>query len=601
MPDMSSSRKIHIGGASGYWGESDMAVPQFLDALDKGENLDYIVFDYLAEITMSILARQKNADPSKGYAADFIHSVLTPHLPRIAKHGVKLIANAGGVNPQACGELARAAVKAAGLDLKVAVISGDDLSGRLPNYADTSEMFSGERFPPLETIASANAYLGAFPIARALAVGADIIITGRVVDSAVTLGACIHEFGWDANELDKLASGSLAGHIIECGPQVTGGNFTDWEVVADSIADIGYPIAAISDAGSFEVSKPTDTGGLVSVGTVAEQMLYEIGDPQAYYLPDVICDFSDVTLEQVGPNKVAVSPAKGRGVPDTYKACATYNDGWKIVSLWLFVGDGAHGKGEAYGQASLKRAREKLRAKNLPDFTEASVEFFGNDSHYGEFSEARSSREVVMKLSAKHADKAACALLYREATGLALATPTGLAPLSAARPKPSPVVRLFSFKAPKEGIQISIDVDGQTEIMRDTVSGTSPQKPTPISLPEMPATEEMASVPLSTLAYGRSGDKGNKANIGIMPRRENYAPYIWAALSEDEIKMRFAHFNSGKVERFFLPGTRSMNILLHESLGGGGMASMRFDPQGKSYAQILLQTPIPIPARLLES
>ena len=577
-----------------------MAVPQFLDAIEAGEKLDYIVFDYLAEITMSILARQRGRDKNLGYASDFVHAALKPHLSRIAKHGLKIISNAGGVNPIACGAAVRESVKAAGLNLKVAVISGDDILEDVKSYTDTQEMFSGENFPPIDKIASANVYLGAFPIAKALDAGADIIITGRVVDSAVTLGACIHEFGWEAEDFDLLASGSLAGHIIECGPQVTGGNFTDWEDAAGSIADIGYPIASIKPDGSFEISKPKNTGGLVSVGTVAEQMLYEIGDPQAYYLPDVICDFSNVKITQAATNVVSVSSAQGHGAPENYKACATYHDGWKIVSLWMFVGEKARAKGAAYGEAALTRARKKLDIKNLPDFTEASVTFFGDDSHYGDFKGENNSREVVMKLAAKHKDKAPCALLYKEATGLALATPAGLASLSATRPKPTPVVRLFSFTVPKSSVTIRIDMDGAVSCFSDKSlrnQGTIPKKATP-AVPDM--MRDMIELPLSELAFARSGDKGNKANIGIMPRRKDYASYIWAALTPVVIATRFSHFNTGAIERFYLPGTASMNILLHEALGGGGMASMRFDPQGKSYGQILLQTPISIPRALME-
>ena len=577
-----------------------MAVPQFLDAIENGEALDYIVFDYLAEITMSILARQRSLDPALGYASDFVHSVLKPHLARIASSKVKIISNAGGVNPEACAAAVRALVQAAGLDLKVAVISGDDILARAESYSDAREMFSGASFPPLDKVASANVYLGAFPIAKALSAGADIIITGRVVDSAVTLGACIHEFGWDAGDYDLLASGSLAGHIIECGPQVTGGNFTDWEDTAHTIADIGYPIAEISEDGHFDVSKPNGTGGQVSVGTVAEQMLYEIGDPAAYYLPDVICDFTEVTLTSLGQDVVRVSPAKGRGAPGSYKACLTYNDGWKIVSLWMFVGDGARAKGQAYGEASLARARRKLRAKNLPDYTEASAAFFGDDSHYGDFAKRLQSREVVMKLAAKHEDKQACALLFKEATGLALATPAGLAPLSAARPKPTPVIRLFSFTVAKSDITITLDIDGKAETLRPSPPAPSAHDVIAASPDAADMSGETIDVPLSRLAFARSGDKGNKANIGIMPRRRAYAPYIWAALTDAVITARFAHFNKGRAERFYLPGTASMNIVLHETLGGGGMASLRFDPQGKSYGQILLQTPISIPAKHLE-
>jgi len=577
-----------------------MAVPQFLKAAEQGEKLDYIVFDYLAEITMSILARQRSLDPARGYASDFVNDVIAPHLSRIAASGIKIISNAGGVNPSACGAAVRELVKAAGLKLKVAIISGDDILQDIDSYAGAQDMFSQAPFPSMDKIASANVYLGAFPIAKALGAGADIIITGRTVDSAVTLGACIHEFGWNETDYDLLASGSLAGHIIECGPQVTGGNFTDWQEAAGSIADIGYPIATVSNDGSFDVSKPHGTGGLVTVATVAEQMLYEIGDPQAYYLPDVLCDFSQVTLSQKSTDCVSVSPAQGRGAPENYKACLTYHEGWKIVSLWMFVGEEARRKGQAYGEAALTRARRKLRAKNLPDFTESSVTFFGDDSHYGDFSAPSSAREIVMKLAAKHESKAACALLFKEATGLALATPAGLAPLSAARPKPSPVIRLFSFKAAKSNIAITIDTHGAVETLRAHASVAPAPRPHPAPPPQPDMTGDIIDVPLVKLAYARSGDKGNKANIGIFPRRREFAPYIWAALTEDEISARFAHFNTGKTARYYLPGTASMNIVLDQALGGGGMTSMRFDPQGKTYGQIILQTPIPIPATLLE-
>ncbi len=253
---------IRIGGATGYWGDSDMALPQFL----KAGGLDYIVFDYLAEITMSIMARQRAKDPALGYAADFVSAVLKPNLKEIALQRVKILSNAGGVNPVACGEAVRALVRRPGLDLKVAVVTGDDLMDRLSELSHMTEMFSGEPLPPPEKIASMNAYLGSFPIAEALNRGADIVITGRSVDSAVTLGACIHAFDWRRSDFDRLAAGSLCGHILECGAQATGGNHTDWESVADRLFEIGYPIAEVSPDGSFSITKAPETGGAVTPG-----------------------------------------------------------------------------------------------------------------------------------------------------------------------------------------------------------------------------------------------------------------------------------------------------------------------------------------------
>ena len=605
---MSNDKIIRIGGASGFWGESDMAVPQFLKAGQNGQPLDYIVFDYLAEITMSIMARARAKDPNLGYATDFVSAVIKPHIGEIAKQGVKLISNAGGTNPKACGEAVRTIIAEAGLELQVAVVTGDDLSDRADDFAQAKEMFSGDAFPEADSIASINAYLGAFPIAKALDEGADIIITGRCVDSAVTLGACIHEFGWSRDDLDQLAGASLAGHILECGPQATGGNFTDWETVADSMDEAGYPVAEIATDGSFVTTKPGGTGGIVNIGTVGEQMLYEIGDPQAYMLPDVICDFSGVSLEQASDNRVAVSGAKGYAAPDTYKTSATYSDGWKMVAPFFFIGEDASRKAKNFAENALKRTRKKLRASNAGDFNEVLIETVGDDSHYGEFAETSSSREVFLKIGVKHRDPKAGMLLLKEATGMGLATPPGLALYSGGRPKPSPVVRLFSLTVPKSEVQIAIDFDDRTFDM-PAETGTA-FDPSTINRPETPARpstdEPFAELPLIKLAWGRSGDKGNKANIGILPRNPTYAEWLWAALDTNTICRRFAHFlekpdDADSVERFFLPGTGAINFLLHDVLGGGGVASLRNDPQGKSYAQILLSTPIPVPQSLAEA
>jgi hypothetical protein len=593
-----SGKTIRIGGASGYWGESDMATPQLL----KGGQLDYLVFDYLAEITMSIMARARAADPEKGYALDFVSVVLKQNLPEIAKQGVKVLSNAGGVNPEACGEAIRALVRDLGLDLKVAVITGDDVRERLiaGEFGQVKEMYAGTPLPPGDKIMSANAYLGGFPIAQALDMGADIVITGRCVDSAVTLGACIHEFGWRPDNLDELAGGSLAGHVIECGPQATGGNFTDWREVAETLADIGYPVAEIAADGSFTCSKPDGTGGVVNVGTVSEQIVYEIGDPQAYMLPDVICDFSGVSVVQEGKDLVRVSGAKGHPAPDSYKASVTYQDGFRGVLMMTFTGLEAADKARAFADAALARARRKLHAMNAPDFEEVSVEVLGTESQYGEFAHGpEHAREVVAKFAVKHVDQKAVGLLFKEAMGLGLATPAGLSGFGGGRPKPSPVVRLFSCTIPKDELAVSIDLDGETATA--SIPPGLPFDADQLARPAEPAQApdgETVDVPLVKLAWGRSGDKGDKSNIGIIARKPEYYPFIAAALSKDTVAKRFGHFLKGDVERYAMPGMNGLNFLLHEALGGGGIASLRNDPQGKAYAQILLDQPVPVPAEL---
>lgn len=590
-------KTIKIGGASGYWGESAMATPQLL----KAGGLDYIVFDYLAEITMSIMARAKSKDPTAGYATDFITAVLSPHIEEIAHQGVKIISNAGGVNPAACAAALRTLIKDKNLDLNVAVITGDDLLDRKDAIAARApqEMFTGATFPDAEKIASINAYIGAVPIAKALSAGADIVITGRCVDSAVTLGACIHAFGWATDDWDKLASGSLAGHILECGPQATGGNFTDWEDAGD-IAEIGYPIAEISENGSFSLTKPDNTGGVVNVGTVSEQLLYEIGDPQTYTLPDVICDFSDVKITQEAPNRVRISTAKGRPAPETYKTCLTYQDGFRVGLLLSFTGIDAEAKAKRFTDAAFARTRKTFRKFNAGDFTETSVEVLGANSQFGE-AHPTDAIEVVVKVAAKHANAMGAGLLLKELSGLGLATPPGLSIFSGGRPKPSPVVRLFSYLTLKDDVEITIDINGETQKFKNApgapIDESAVKRPAP---PAMLSDEALTPVPLINLAWGRSGDKGDKANIGVISRDAKYLPYIWAALTEDIVAERFAHFIEGdpkadKVQRFYVPGPNAINFLIDAVLGGGGVASLRNDPQGKAYAQILLTHPIPIP------
>ncbi|MEP6347188.1 MAG: acyclic terpene utilization AtuA family protein, partial [Parasphingorhabdus sp.] len=424
--------------------------------------------------------------------------------------------------------------------------------------------------------------------------------------SAVTLGACIHEFGWSASDYDLLASGSLAGHLLECGPQATGGNYTDWEDAGD-ISNIGYPIGTVSADGSFTVSKPEGTGGCVTVGTVSEQMLYEIGDPQAYMLPDVICDFSDVTIAQTGEDLVQVSPAKGYAAPDHYKTCLTYGEGFRGGTYVSFYGFDAARKAQKFCDNVFVRANRILRGHNLGDYSETSVELIGAESQFGDFSANSAPREVVAKIAAKHSEATAIGILLRELSGLGLATPAGLSGFSGARAKPSPVVRLFSYLTPKNALSIEIDIDGGIIAFQDA-DGLA-FDPAVIERPRLPSapggTDADLMVPLIQLAWARSGDKGNKANVGVIARDPAYLPYIWAALTRNSVAERFGHFIDGgadpaKVEKYSLPGSHAINFLIDAVLGGGGVASIRNDAQGKGYGQILLAHPVMIPTALAE-
>jgi hypothetical protein len=599
-----SEKIIRIAGASGFWGDAVRATPQLL----KDENVDFIVYDYLAEITMSIMARARAKDPDAGYALDFVSAAMKPNLKEIARQGVRVVSNAGGVNPQACANALRVVIADLGLSLKVACILGDDMIGQRDKVAahGYKEMFSGDDFPEVEKVASINAYLGAFPVARALKEGADIVVTGRCVDSAVTLGACIDAFGWSRDDLDQLAMGSLAGHILECGPQATGGNFTDWEL-SNNLENIGYPIAAIKADGSFVCSKPEGTGGLISVGTIAEQMVYEIGDPQAYILPDVVCDFSNVTLTEVGENLVEVTGATGLPAPDTYKVCSTYADQFRGGTTMTFYGFDADKKAKKLAAAIFAASRRTLKMFGLEDYSETSVELIGAESQYGANTAVANCRELSMKIAVKHADPVGISVLLKECVGLGLATPPGLSGFAGARPKPSPVVRLFSFALPKGNMPIQIEFDGTyidcpdtlgTALNRDQIIRPQP----PAKIPDTDRVE----VPLIKLALARSGDKGNKANVGIIARDPEYLPYIYAALTEQVVAERFAHFlpegaaqqSACYVERYLMPGSNAINFLIHDVLGGGGMASIRNDAQGKGFGQLMLDAPIRVSAAI---
>ncbi|MBP2669424.1 MAG: hypothetical protein H6Q80_1626 [Deltaproteobacteria bacterium] len=325
-------KSIRIGTGQGYWGDR-LDAP--LALVDRGR-VQYICFDYLAELTMSILQKQKERDPSKGYAHDFV-TLCRQILPRVRKQGIRLIASAGGVNPRGCAEAIAQVARGHGLTVKIATVEGDNILDRLDSLAAQGyalkNMDDGSGIGAIrDRITSANVYLGVAPVIEALRGGADIVITGRNTDTSLFLAPMIHEFGWRMDELDKLACGICIGHVIECGAQVTGGNYTGgWDRVPD-LARVGWPIAEVSEDGSAVITKPDGTGGLVEAGTVKEELLYEIGDPGNYITPDVVADFRPVRIEDAGPDRVKLWGAKGRPAPDTLKVSISYRNGYRAFA-----------------------------------------------------------------------------------------------------------------------------------------------------------------------------------------------------------------------------------------------------------------------------
>ncbi|WP_202745585.1 acyclic terpene utilization AtuA family protein [Acinetobacter pittii] len=589
---------IKIGCASGFWGDTNTAAFQLVHLTD----INYLVFDYLSEITMSIMAKAKIVEPKHGYALDFVSRVMAPLLKKIAEKKIKVISNAGGVNPLACRDALQKIIKEYGLDLKVAVVLGDDLLAQHEQLKQQNiqEMFGGEALP--EQVASSNAYLGAVPIRNALDLGADIVITGRVVDSAVVLAPLLHEYQWSLDDYDKLAQGSLAGHVIECGAQCTGGNFTDWQLV-QGFDNMGFPVVEVSEDGSFVVTKPQGTGGLVSTATVAEQIVYEISSPQAYLLPDVIADFSHVHLEQVGEHRVRVTGAKGQAPTAQYKVSATYPDGYRVLVSFLIAGREAPQKAQVIADAILTKCERVLAMRSVPPFSEKSVEILGIESTYGEHAQTLNSREVVVKIAVKHMFKEACMFFASEIAQASTGMAPALAGIVGGRPKASPVIKLFSFLIDKNQVSVEIDFEGKSYPVEIPQGVSTEQLPTLKAGENAIYQGDEIEVPLIEIAHARSGDKGNHSNIGVIARKADYLPWIRAALTEEAVASYMQHVldaEKGRVIRYELPGLNALNFMLENALGGGGVASLRIDPQGKAFAQQLLDMPVKVPAHLLE-
>jgi hypothetical protein len=586
---------IRIGGASGAWGDSPRAIPQLLR-----EPVDFLMMDYLAEVSMSLLARARQKMPDAGFPPDFV-AYLREYLPEIARRGIRVVSNAGGVNPPACAAALRAVCDSLGLNVRIAVVQGDDVLPHIEELRaqDVREAASGAALPA--RLLTANAYLGALPIQAALDRGADIVITGRCADSALALGILMHTFGWEQDDYDRLAAGSLIGHLLECGAQGVGGLHTDWQDVPDW-ANIGYPIAECAEDGTCVLTKPAETGGLVIPGAVAEQVLYEIGDPSAYILPDVIADFSNVRLMQDGPHRVRVSGARGRAPTRQYKVSATYQDGYRAVATVSIVGMDAALKAERTGEALIARARKTFAERGLPDFTATHIEALGAEASYGEGSRARAAREVLLRLVAVHADPKCLDLFARELGSVGISFAPGTTGIYNGRPKPAPQIRLFTLFIEKTMLSPpTVTLDGSTIEIR-IPAGTDPAPHEAAVAPiDPPETGPSIEVPLIRLAFARSGDKGDAANIAIIARRPEFVPILRREVTVARMAEHFRHLAKGPVQRFEAPGLHAFNFLIQNALGGGGMASLRIDPQGKAYGQMALEMMIKVPTEMLKT
>lgn len=454
-----AGRTVRVAGGQGFWGD-------WLDAPRRqveGGQVDYLMLDYLAELTMSILQKQKERDPSMGYARDFI-GAMESVLTGVTDRGVRVIANAGGVNPSACAEAVRAMAEKHGARLRIGVVTGDDLLPALDSLIASghalAHMETGE---PLESVRdrvlSANAYIGSTPIVEALGRGAQVVITGRSTDTALTMAPLRHEFGWAADAWDRLAAGIVAGHIIECGAQCSGGNcLYDWRDIPD-LANVGYPIVEASPDGTFVVTKHPGTGGRISVPSVTEQLVYEMGDPSSYITPDVIADFRTIQLEDAGPDRVRVSGVRGSPPTEKLKVSIGYRAGYKAVGTLVYAWPDALEKAEL--AASVLRRR--LDRMGLA-FDNVLVEYVGASATHGPLSGIESATwrgelpEVQLRFGVRGPDRSAVERFTREIAPLVLNGPPSVTGFAGGRPKVEEIVAYWPALVDKDVVRTRVEV-----------------------------------------------------------------------------------------------------------------------------------------------
>ena len=591
------SDPVRIGNAQAFWGDSSSAAAEML-AREPG--LDYLTLDYLAEVSMSLLAKERERDPSAGYPRDFVDVIRSLAPSWVGGGCCRVIANAGGINPTACAVACAQALAETGCrSLKIAVVSGDDVLERLWHETDDEERLLFRNLDtkaPLagirDRLVTANAYLGAAPIVQALKQGADIIITGRVADPSLTVAPCLFHFGWSDHDWDKVAGATVAGHLIECGTQVTGGISTDWLEIPDP-THLGFPIVEVAQDGSCVVTKPRGTGGCVTAATVKEQLVYEIGDPGHYLSPDVTVSFLSLHVEKVGQDRVRVSGAQGQPPPPTLKVSATYRDGYRAAGTLTIYGRDAVAKARRCGEIVLQRLHEAghvLRASVveclstgacvaglLPDPIEAS------------------QLETVLRIAVEAESRAVVEQFTRELMPLITAGPPGTTGYAEGRPRVHPVFRYWPCLIDRSRVVPRIELIHSPATVSSRQPSVAPAAtvvrsvPTPprvhpssLHLPPSPHT-------LRDIAYARSGDKGANANIGVLARRAEDYEFLRTWLTAERVAAYFQPLGVVSVDRYDLPNLDGFNFILRGALRN----TLRSDAQGKVLGQALLELRVP--------
>lgn len=447
---------IRIASGQGFWGDLPIAP---IEQVRLG-NIDYLMMDYLAEVTMSIMQKQKSRDPELGYARDFVQ-VIDEILPEIAQGNVKVLSNAGGVNPVECAKVICDIAKNRGYSIRIAVVHGDNILDRIDklhtNGHELENMETGESVTMIkDRLLSANVYFGARPMVEALSQGAQIVITGRVTDTGLCLAPLIHEFGWDFHDFDKMSAGTVAGHILECGAQSSGGNYTDWKRV-DDFTNIGFPVIEARSDGTFIVTKHENTGGFVHSSTVKEQLLYEIGNPSEYITPDCVADFTSIRVTDIAKNRVLVSDIKGKPATDFYKVSASYSNGFKLTSSLTYCWPDALEKA-AFGFEILKSRAKKLNL-NIIDFHSDFIGYNGcNEQPVTNDFELKDLDEVMLRLSATSESKYDLDRFAMEIAPLILTGPSGVTGFAGGRPKASEIVAYWPALLRKEAIEPIVEI-----------------------------------------------------------------------------------------------------------------------------------------------
>ncbi|MCP3980267.1 MAG: DUF1446 domain-containing protein [bacterium] len=445
---------VRVANGQGFWGDSIDAPVRLIE---EGP-LDYLTLDYLAEVTMSIMQKLRRRDPAQGYATDFIQLVRRT-LPTLRAKGVRVIANAGGVNPEACrAALVEAAREQGAKGMRIGSVTGDDILDRLDELLESGqELRNLDDGRPLseirDRVLSANVYLGSFAVAEALRDGADIVISGRTTDPGLVLSPLIAEFGWKADDWNRLAAGTVAGHIVECGAQCSGGNFSRWWEV-EGWDRLGYPVLECSPDGGFVVTKHDGTGGMVSVDTVSEQLLYEMGDPQRYLTPDCVVDFTSIRLEQQAQDRVAVSGVCGAAATDSYKVSISYLDGYKAIGQLTVSGPDALAKAKVCAEALWGR----LRRAGF-EYDKTITEFVGVDSCHGAIAPQPDASEVVLRVGVKDPDRAKVDRFGKEIAPLVTSGPPGVTGFAGGRPKATEVLGYWPALIAKDRVQSSVSVE----------------------------------------------------------------------------------------------------------------------------------------------